>query len=165
MSILWNMQFHLADEKAEVQKSSTRAIEEPCYLREEWDCKPGCLIPNQGLWFPQLSSECSHSHVAVAQRYPSWGPPSCCLQMPCPSHHPPALVLPTSLPGPDSLWHFPYTQFSKLDHGFFIIYTNILNYFSSNLKYLFLIYGCKYKASRAHISQGAIPTASRAFQI
>lgn len=84
MSILWNIQLHFADEEAEVQKSSMRAIEEPCYLREEADCKPGCAIPIQGLWFPQLSSECSHSHVAVAQRYPSRGPPSCCLQMPCP---------------------------------------------------------------------------------
>ena len=122
---------------------------------EELESKQGLPIPS--------SEACAHSPRApeaagALHRAPFLLHPSA----PCTSSS-------TSLsqifhPGPGSLWHFPSPQFTKQDHFFFIIYTNILNYFFSNPKYLFLIYGCKYKASRAHISQRVIPVASRAFQ-
>lgn len=103
--------------------------------------------------FPDRSSAQPESHT---------GTPFLLSQEVLQTHNPPGLI---SHLGSSSLWHFPSTQFTKLGHFLFIIYTNILNYFSSKPKYLFLIYGCKYKAGRAHISQGAILKASRFFQI
>lgn len=128
------------------------ATKEFCYFIEELEFKLGLIL--------QFCVS-GHSHLTMTP-LPPFLPPQDTLHTvstptPNPSH--------ISYPGPSSLWHFPSTQLTKPVHFLFIIYTNILNYFSSNPKYLFLIYGCKYKASRAHISREAIAVASRAFQI
>lgn len=61
-----------------------RAIKEPCYLREEWDSKLGCGIPNWGSWFSQLSSRSAGTHMLPWPRGTDLEAPSCCLQTPCP---------------------------------------------------------------------------------
>lgn len=136
--------FHFTGEVSEVLNTPSTCHHSCPALRKKLESQPGY----------QSSALSNHTptHTPVFRRatYPQFPSPDL--------YH-------ISHPGLSSLWHFPSTQFTKLDYFLFIIYTNILNYFSSNPKYLFLIYGCKYKTSRAHISQGAIPTASRTFQI
>lgn len=121
--------------------------------------------PNKAFWFPARRPRHTASHTLPWPKVPSTELPFPLSPEALYAHNLLAPTLSVSHLGPGSLCHFPSTRFTKQDHFFFIIYTNILNYFSSNPKYLFLIYGYKYKAGRAHISQGAIPLASRAFQI
>lgn len=133
----------------QMQSLRSRKVQQQSSNMEKMEPKPGLLIPHLSPvhtatdMLPWLQGALCRALLPAVPRSPRH-PQS-------PSQNPSNITH----PGPGSSWHFPSTQFTKLDPSFFIIYTNILNYFSSNPKYLFLIYGCKYGAGKGSYFTGS----------